>query len=524
MTTSIQRALISVSDKTGLVEFAKHLVEFNIELLSTGGSASLLRENNIPVVEVADYTGFPEIMDGRVKTLQPKIHGGLLAVRDEPSHQEAMEKHHIWPIDLLVVNLYPFEATVAKGADYAECIENIDVGGPAMIRAASKNYKYVTVVVDPEDYVHVLNELKINGGYVKEPVRKEFALKAFTHTAAYDAAIANYLSASLDKPTYPASLVLTATLHSRPRYGENPHQNAAFYVTKNPPAGVATAVQIQGKELSYNNLADTDAAYELVSEFEKPAVAIIKHANPCGVAVADSIFEAYKKALACDPISAFGGVIALNQPLDEAVAEEISKMFVEVVIAPQISEKAKEVLSKKKNVRVLEAGSVPDPNQEGTMIKSVSGGYLIQSRDNISVPEDMEVVTTKKPTTAEMEDLDIAFKVCKHVKSNAIIFVKNGATVGIGAGQMSRLDSANIAAVKADEARHKAGETASRTEGAVAASDAFFPFPDALFNIAMAGATAVIQPGGSIRDEEIINTANQMGIAMVLTGVRHFKH
>ncbi len=525
----IKRALLSVSDKTGLVEFGQFLNEQGIEILSTGGSAKTLADAGIPVKEVASHTGFPEMMDGRVKTLHPKIHGGLLALRDNDDHVGSMEEHNIGAIDLLVVNLYPFEETVEKGADFTTCIENIDIGGPAMIRSASKNHAFVTVVVEAGDYQDVMNSIRDNNGATSPELRKKLAAKAFARTGAYDAAISAWFASELGQ-TYPDRLNITATKQQSLRYGENPHQDAAFYVTRSaePRKGIATARQLQGKELSYNNLNDTDAAFELVSEFdpaEGPAVAIIKHANPCGVARGDSYIDAYNKALICDQTSAFGGIIALNGPLDGETAEEISKIFTEVVIATDADEQAREIMSAKKNLRLLLTGGIADPRSVGQTIRTVAGGYLVQGRDNGKVTlDDLKVVTKRKPSEQELEDMLFAFTVCKHVKSNAIIYVKDGATVGIGAGQMSRVDSSRTAARKAIDASEAASLPVPMTEGSVVASDAFFPFADGLLSAAEAGVTAVIQPGGSIRDDEIIAAADEAGLSMVLTGMRHFRH
>ena len=522
MPSTIRRALISVSDKTGLEALARFLAEKGVEILSTGGSAKAIRDAGVPVVEVSAHTGFPEIMDGRVKTLQPKIHGGLLAVRGNAEHERAMAEHGIAPIDLLVVNLYPFEATVAKGAPFDDCIENIDIGGPALIRAAAKNHAFVTVVVDPADYGEVIEQMSA-GGATTDDFRRRLAAKAYARTGAYDAAIAGWFAGVLDEP-FPERLVFAGMRKQVMRYGENPHQNAAFYVSGDTRPGVATAEQIQGKELSFNNLNDTDAAFELVAEFEPPAVAIIKHANPCGIAVAETLEQAYAKALACDPVSAFGGIIAVNRTLDAATAEAISKLFVEVIIAPEVSADARAILAAKKNLRVLVAGGMPDPKAAGMTLRSLSGGYLLQGRDDAVTAGELKVVTKRAPTNAEMTDLAFAYRVCKHTKSNAIVYCKDGATVGVGAGQMSRVDSARIAASKSADAATAAGESGRRTEGSVVASDAFFPFADGLLAAAEAGATAVIQPGGSVRDDEVIAAADDRGLAMVFTGMRHFRH
>ena len=519
----IRRALISVSDKTGLAGFARFLADNKVEILSTGGTAKALRDAGIPVVEVSDHTGFPEIMDGRVKTLHPAIHGGLLAVRGDASHEEAMKAHGIAPIDLLVVNLYPFEAAVAGGADAAACVENIDIGGPALIRAAAKNHRSVTVVVDTGDYADVMADMKAGGGATTPALRTRLAATAYARTGSYDAAISAWFHRTAGEP-FPRRLPFAGELRQRLRYGENPHQEAAFYVGGDPRPGIATAEQIQGKELSYNNLNDTDAAFELVAEFDGPACAIIKHANPCGVAVAGSLREAYAKALACDPVSAFGGIVAVNRTLDEACAGEIVKLFCEVVIAPDMDDAARSVLAGKENLRVLVTGAMPDARAPGTTVKSLAGGYLVQGRDAQVIAGELKVVTKRAPTDDEMADLAFAFTVCKHVKSNAIVYARDGAAVGIGAGQMSRVDSAHIAARKAREASEAAGERESRAVGSVVASDAFFPFADGLLAAAEAGATAVIQPGGSMRDDEVIKAADENGLAMVFTGIRHFRH
>jgi phosphoribosylaminoimidazolecarboxamide formyltransferase / IMP cyclohydrolase len=522
----IVRALLSVSDKTGLVDFAKGLAGYGVEIVSTGRTAKLLREAGLKVTDVADITQSPEMMDGRVKTLHPKIHGGLLAVRGNATHEKALTDHAIPAIDLLAVNLYPFEATVAAGHDFAECIENIDIGGPALIRAGAKNHASVTVLVEPADYAIVLAEGEKRGGATTSDLRKSLAAKAYARTAAYDAAISSWFAETLGEHT-PKTKVIAGTLNVALRYGENPHQWAAFYRTSEWRFGVATATQVQGKELSYNNLNDTDAAYELVAEFDpkaSAAVAIIKHANPCGVALGDTQAEAYRKAFACDPVSAFGGIVALNRALDAEAAREIVKIFTEVIIAPDASDEAKAIVAEKKNLRLLLAGGLPDPKAQGLSFRSLSGGFLVQARDNEVVSDlDLKVVTKKKPTNEQFADLVFAFTVAKHVKSNAIVYAKVGATVGIGAGQMSRVDAARMAAWKADEAA-KAQGVKSLTEGSVAASDAFFPFPDGLQAIAEAGARAVIQPGGSLRDDEVIAAADAAGLAMVFTGMRHFRH
>jgi len=520
----IKRALISVSDKTGLVEFATALAGYGIEILSTGGTAKALRDARLPVRDVSEFTGFPEMMDGRLKTLHPAVHGGLLGLREDAAHVEAMRAHGIGAIDLLAVNLYPFEATVAAGAGFAECIENIDIGGPAMIRSAAKNHAYVTIALDAQDYAVILAEMTLHQGATTLDLRKRQAAKAFAHTATYDAAISGWFAARIGDE-FPPRIAIGAQLRQTLRYGENPHQSAAFYVSGDMRPGVATAIQLQGKELSYNNLNDTDAAFELVAEFDEPAVAIIKHANPCGVAGGGNLHAAYLRALACDPVSAFGGIIACNRPLDAAAAEEMVKIFTEVIIAPDADQAAKDIIAAKKNLRLLLTGGLPDPLTPGRMIKSVSGGYLLQGRDNGRLTaDDLRIVSKRAPSQQEMDDMLFAFKVCKHVKSNAIVYVKDGATVGIGAGQMNRLDSARIAARKAEDVAAAEGLSAPRTRGCVVASDAFFPFADGLLAAAEAGATAVIQPGGSIRDAEVIAAADQAGLAMLFTDMRHFRH
>ena len=523
----IRRALISVSDKEGIVVFAQMLISRGVEIISTGGTSALLAKEGIPVKDVSDLTHFPEMMDGRVKTLHPNVHGGLLAIRDNKDHTNAMEAHNISAIDLLVVNLYPFEATRAAGADYETCIENIDIGGPAMIRAAAKNHNDVTVIVDNEDYELVLSEMDAHQGGTQIETRKKLAQKAYARTAAYDSAISNWLAEALDidMPTYRA---VGGKLQQSLRYGENPHQKAGFYVNGELRPGVSTAKQIQGKELSYNNINDTDAAYELVAEFDPAqaiACAIIKHANPCGVATGNSAVEAFERALRCDPVSAFGGIIALNTPLDAETAERISALFTEVIIAPEADEAARAIIARKKNLRLLIAGGLPNPTSPGLSIRGVAGGYLFQNRDAGRITEsDLNCVTKRKPSPQEMQDLLFAFRVGKHVKSNAIVYAKDGATVGIGAGQMSRLDSSRIAARKSQDAAEAAGLSEPLAQGSVVASDAFFPFADGLLSAAEAGATAVIQPGGSIRDDEVIAAADDAGLAMVFTGMRHFRH
>ncbi len=523
----IRRALISVSDKTGLIELGTALVERGVELLSTGGSAKALRDAGLAVKDVADITGFPEMMDGRVKTLHPAVHGGLLALRDNDSHVAAMEEHGIGAIDLLVVNLYPFEATVAAGADYDTCIENIDIGGPAMIRAASKNAAFVNVIVDVEDYDKLLGDMDQHNGATCAKFRRKLSQKAYARTAAYDAAVSTWMADQLELEA-PKRRAFAGELKQTLRYGENSHQKAAFYTDGSNRPGVATATQLQGKELSYNNINDTDAAFELVSEFAPengPAVAIIKHANPCGVAVGATLVEAYQKAFDCDRTSAFGGIVALNQPLDADTAKKITEIFTEVVIAPGASDEAKEIFAAKKNLRLLLTDVLPDPRKPITAYKQVAGGVLVQDKDVGTVAmEDLKVVTKVAPTDAQMADLLFAWKVAKHVKSNAIVYVKGGATVGVGAGQMSRLDSANVAASKAGRMAAELGMDESPAKGSAVASDAFFPFADGLLEAAAAGGTCVIQPGGSMRDEEVIKAADEAGLAMVFTGMRHFRH
>jgi phosphoribosylaminoimidazolecarboxamide formyltransferase / IMP cyclohydrolase len=523
----IGRALISVSDKSGLLDLARALHAQGVELISTGGTSGMLRTAGLPVRDVSDVTGFPEMMDGRVKTLHPAVHGGLLALRDDDEHLVAMAAHGIEPIDLLIVNLYPFEETVAKGADHATCIENIDIGGPAMIRAASKNHKFVTVITDPADYAGLLDQMKANLGATTLAFRQKLALRAYAKTAAYDTAVSTWMAGEFgEKATRNRSFAgkLAQTL----RYGENPHQSAAFYVDGSRREGVSTARQWQGKELSYNNINDTDAAFELVAEFapgDGPACAIIKHANPCGVGRAGSLKDAYLRAYQCDQTSAFGGIVALNMALDAETAEEIVKIFTEVVIAPGASDEAKAIFAAKKNLRLLTTGGLPDPKSGGMAFKQVAGGFLMQDRDNGSITlADLKVVTKRAPSDAELADLMFAWKVAKHVKSNAIVYVKDGATVGVGAGQMSRVDSTRIAARKSQDMAEALGLPQPLTHGAVVASDAFFPFPDGLLTAAEAGATAVIQPGGSMNDDKVIAAADEAGLAMVFTGMRHFRH
>jgi len=522
----IKRALISVSDKTGLIDHAKALSALGAQLFSTGGTHKAIGDAGLKVDDVSAVTGFPEMMDGRVKTLHPKVHGGLLALRDNKEHVAAMQEHGIDGFDVLYVNLYPFEATVARGADFDTCIENIDIGGPAMIRAAAKNYGFIAVATDADDMAAILEEAKQHGGTTLA-LRKKLSAKAFARTGAYDAAISAWYAEQLGDAT-PTYRSLGGKLKQSLRYGENPHQHAAFYTTGEKRFGVATATQLQGKELSYNNLNDTDAAFELVAEFdpkETAAVAIIKHANPCGVAEGPTLLDAYKRAFECDSVSAFGGIVALNKRLDKATAEAIAEIFTEVVIAPEADEDAVAVFAKKKNLRLLVTGGLPDPGAPGLYVKTVAGGFLTQNRDNGRVTAaDLKFVTKKKPTDAQVRDMIFAFKVAKHVKSNAIIYARDGATVGIGAGQMSRVDSARVARLKAEDVAHAKGWSDPKTIGSVCASDAFFPFADGLLQAVQAGSTAVIQPGGSIRDEEVIKAADEAEIAMAFTGMRHFRH
>ena len=525
--TAIKRALISVSDKKGIVKFASDLNKAGIEIISTGGTFSELKSANIDVKDVSSVTNFPEILDGRVKTLHPKIHGGLLNIRSNKDHQKTISEQEIENIDLLIVNLYPFEDTIKNKSDYKTCIENIDIGGPAMIRAAAKNHESVGVIVDPDDYDEIINEMNDNDLSLTKETLKKLAFKAFARTAAYDSIISNWLSNELDIPLGKYKSI-GGIEHQNLRYGENPHQKAKFYNDGSNVCGLITANQIQGKELSYNNINDTNAAFELVSEFDpnlKSAVAIIKHANPCGVATGDNLNSAYKKALRCDSVSAFGGIIALNKELDSETAKEISEIFTEVIIAPSISDGAINILSSKKNLRVLITGGLADPKKSGVMIKSVAGGFLAQTKDNIIVDkENLKVVTKRQPSEQELDDLLFAFKVAKHVKSNAIVYAKDGSTVGIGAGQMNRLDSSRIAARKSDDAAKMINLEEPLAVGSVVASDAFFPFADGLMAAADAGVTAIIQPGGSIRDDEVIEAANNAGLAMLFTGIRHFNH
>jgi phosphoribosylaminoimidazolecarboxamide formyltransferase/IMP cyclohydrolase len=515
----VRRALISVSDKTGLIEAAQKLAALGVELVSTGGTRKAIADAGLPVKDVADLTGFPEMMDGRVKTLHPVVHGGLLGVRDAPAHRAAMDEHGIGAIDLVYVNLYPFEQTVAAGGDYETCVENIDIGGPAMIRSAAKNHGYVAICTDPTDMAEVLAELA-DGGATSLALRKTLAARAYGRTAAYDAAISTWFAGALGE-TAPKRLAFAGELVQTMRYGENPHQSAAFYRFPNPRTGVATARQLQGKELSYNNINDTDAAFELIAEFDPasgPACAIIKHANPCGVATGASLAEAYDRALACDPTSAFGGIVALNSTLDAATAAKILEIFTEVVIAPDADPDAVALFAKKKNVRLLTTGGLPDPAAAGNTFRSVAGGFLVQSRDAARLtPADLTVVTKRAPTDEEVRDMLFAFTIAKHVKSNAIVYARAGQTLGVGAGQMNRKDSARIAALRA-------ADFGLDLRGSACASEAFFPFPDGLIQAADAGCTAVIQPGGSIGDDKVIAAADERGLAMVFTGVRVFRH
>ncbi|MCU0946649.1 MAG: bifunctional phosphoribosylaminoimidazolecarboxamide formyltransferase/IMP cyclohydrolase [Porphyrobacter sp.] len=529
---TIKRALLSVSDKSGLAQLGAALAERGVELVSTGGTAKALRDAGLTVKDVSDLTGFPEMMDGRVKTLHPTVHGGLLALRDNPEHVAAMEAHGIGAIDLVVVNLYPFEATVAKGAERAEIIENIDIGGPSMVRSAAKNHGFVTILTDPADYPALLDEMAAHDGGTSPEFRIRMAGKAYARTAAYDAAIASWFAfadtAAGETEAFPATLPMAFKRADTLRYGENPHQSAAIYVPQVVGArGVPQAAQLQGKELSYNNLNDADAAFELAAEFagQDPAVVIVKHANPCGVAQSGSLLEAWQAALECDSVSAFGGIVAVNCELDGPTAEAIASIFTEVVIAPSVSAEAREIFARKKNLRLLESGPLPDPRRSGLTMKTIAGGVLVQSRDAGAVSlDDLKVVTKRAPTQQELKDCLFAWTVARHVKSNAIVYAKDGATAGIGAGQMNRRDSARIAAIKAREAAETYGWAAPRTVGSAVASDAFFPFADGLLAAAEAGATAVIQPGGSIRDDEVIAAADEAGLAMVFTGMRHFRH
>jgi phosphoribosylaminoimidazolecarboxamide formyltransferase/IMP cyclohydrolase len=515
-----------VSDKSGLAELGAALAARGVELVSTGGTAKALREAGLAVKDVSELTGFPEMMDGRVKTLHPTVHGGILAVRDDPAHAASMAEHGIGAIDLLVVNLYPFEATVARGAARDEVVENIDIGGPSMVRSAAKNHAYVTIVTDPADYAGLLGELEARGGTTSLDFRKKMAAKAFAATAAYDAAISSWFAFADQGQAFPERLALALRKGEELRYGENPHQ-AVYLPQRVGAAGIPQARQLQGKELSYNNYNDADAALELIAEFRDgpPAVAIIKHANPCGVAQASSLFDAYAAAFDCDRVSAFGGIVACNRPLDRATAEAITGIFTEVVIAPGADEAAQAIFAAKKNLRLLLVDELPDPRRPGLSLKTITGGLLLQSRDNGELSEaDLKVVTKRAPTEQELKDCLFAWKVAKHVKSNAIVYAKDGVTAGIGAGQMNRRDSSRIAAIRAREAAEEAGWPTPRTVGSAVASDAFFPFPDGLLAAAEAGATAVIQPGGAMGDDKVIAAADEAGLAMVFTGMRHFRH
>jgi phosphoribosylaminoimidazolecarboxamide formyltransferase / IMP cyclohydrolase len=527
-TVPIGRALLSVSDKTGLADLGGRLAKAGVELISTGGTARALREAGLQVRDVSDVTGFPEMMDGRVKTLHPLIHGGLLAVRDNTDHASAMEVHDIGAIDLVVVNLYPFEETVMRGADRATVIENIDIGGPSMVRSAAKNHAFVTIVTDPADYEALYGELAANDGATTLEFRKRMAAKAFAATAAYDSMISQWFAFADQQQLFPDFLAVNGVAPVELRYGENPHQRAALYTPAGPHGrGIAQAEQLQGKELSYNNYNDADAALELAAEFrgQSPAVVIVKHANPCGVAQAGSLLEAWQRALECDSVSAFGGIVCVNTELDGTTAEAICRIFTEVVIAPSVSDEAKAIFAAKKNLRLLVTGDLPDPRRGGLSVKPITGGLLVQSRDNGAITaDDLEVVTKRVPTEQELRDCLFAWTVARHVKSNAIVYARDGATAGIGAGQMNRRDSSRIAALKAIEAAQTHGWPESRTRGSAVASDAFFPFADGLLAAAEAGATAVIQPGGSIRDQEIVAAADEAGLAMVFTGMRHFRH
>jgi phosphoribosylaminoimidazolecarboxamide formyltransferase / IMP cyclohydrolase len=525
---TIRRALLSVSDKAGLVELGEALARRGVELVSTGGTAKALRDAGLSVKDVSELTGFPEMMDGRVKTLHPKVHGGLLAVRDNPEHAAAMAEHAIGAIDLVVVNLYPFEATVAKGAERDEIIENIDIGGPSMVRSAAKNHAFVTIVTDPADYAGLLGELEATSGATRLEFRKLMAARAFAATASYDAMISQWFAFADQQQLFPETLAVMGTRAEELRYGENPHQRAALYLPKGRHAkGIAQARQAQGKELSYNNYNDADAALELAAEFrgQAPAVVIVKHANPCGVAQGSSLLEAWTGALQCDDVSAFGGIVAVNVPLDGPTAEAICEIFTEVVVAPDADAAALAAFAGKKNLRLLLTGDLPDPRRSGLTVRQITGGLLVQSRDNGAVlPADLKVVTRRQPSEQELEDCLFAWTVARHVKSNAIVYAKDGITAGIGAGQMNRRDSSRIAAMKAAEAAEKFGWANPRTHGSAVASDAFFPFADGLLAAAEAGATAIIQPGGSIRDDEVIAAADEKGLAMVFTGMRHFRH
>jgi phosphoribosylaminoimidazolecarboxamide formyltransferase / IMP cyclohydrolase len=527
MTRPIRRALVSVSDKTGLVEFARRLDQLGVEIVSTGGTARTLAEAGIAVIDVSSVSGFPEIMDGRVKTLHPAIHGGILARRGHTGDAAAQTEHGIGDIDLVVVNLYPFEDALARAAGHDELVDTIDIGGPALIRAAAKNHDSVTVIADPADYAEVVAEMEAGKGATKPKTRRALAARAFARTAAYDSAVSGWLLGETGLTT-PAWRALGGHLRQTLRYGENPHQEAAFYVSAGPAEGLAAARQVQGKELSYNNINDTDAALECVAEFDPDTAAacvIVKHANPCGVAVAPTLLEAYRLALRCDPVSAYGGIVAFNRPLDGNTAADVAGIFTEVIIAPGADRAALATLELKPNLRVLLSDRLPDPRRPGLAIRTVAGGFLAQSRDSGTVEDrNLKVVTQRAPSERELADLRFAFRVAKHVKSNAIVYARDGATVGIGAGQMSRVDSSRIASWKSGEASRTAGMDEPLAIGSVVASDAFFPFPDGVLEAAAAGATAVIQPGGSLRDKEVIRAADEAELAMVFTGMRHFRH
>jgi phosphoribosylaminoimidazolecarboxamide formyltransferase / IMP cyclohydrolase len=520
----ITRALVSVTDKTGVAEFVKELITFGVEIISTGGTAKTLKDSGIKVVDISEYTGFPEMMDGRLKTLHPLVHGGMLAIRDNAAHVEAMAKHGIKPIDMLVVNLYRFEETIAKGASLEHAIENIDIGGPAMVRAASKNYKYVSVVTDPSDYARIIQEMKQTGGSVSEKINFELARNAFSLTARYDAAISNYLQGiDVEEGQFPLTYTVQYRRSQIMRYGENPHQKAAFYSEWNiDQPSVSSAEQLWGKELSYNNIMDADAALDLIMEFGDPACVILKHSNPCGAALSqNSLAEAYRKAFAVDTVSAFGGIVGLNRIVDAETARAIGDVFTEVVIAPDYSPEALAILKEKKNIRILKAPGITQgasAKKQMMSLRRVTGGILLQERDLGAVDiENAQVVTKREPTPDEIEALKFAWRIVKYVKSNAVIYATKDQLIGVGAGQMSRVDSSRLAIIKAANA-------GLSTQGTVVASDAFFPFRDGIDEAAKAGATAVVQPGGSVRDQEVIDAANEHGMAMIFTGMRHFRH
>jgi phosphoribosylaminoimidazolecarboxamide formyltransferase/IMP cyclohydrolase len=524
----VRRALISLSDKSGLEDLAGGLGRHGVEIVSTGGTAARLRELGAEVRDISDLTGFPEMMDGRVKTLHPKVHGGLLGVRDNPDHAAAMAEHGIAPIDLVIVNLYPFLQTLMSGADRDTIIENIDIGGPSMVRSAAKNHAHVAIVTSPADYAELLAELDANDGATTLDLRKRLASKAFALTAEYDAIVSQWFAFGDQQQRWPDSWTFSSKLKMPLRYGENPHQQAALYLPVGPTArGIAQAEQVQGKELSYNNLNDANAALELAAEFRDaaPTIVIVKHANPCGVATRETLADAWAEALACDSISAFGGIVAANRPLDAATAEAIAAIFTEVVVAPDADDEAKAIFARKKNLRLLLTGELPDPTRGSQRMSVITGGLLVQDGDNGRITRDqLKCVTRRQPTSQEIADCLFAWTVAKHVKSNAIVYAKDGVTAGIGAGQMNRRDSARIAAAKAIEAAEINGCPGPRTIGSAVASDAFFPFADGLLAAVEAGATAVIQPGGSIRDDEVIAAADEAGLAMLFTGMRHFRH